>query len=155
MQDWRGYGYLSAVLLEFLVESTRIYALLGALFAVAFAWRGAGAVDAVARHASLGFRVMVLPGAALLWPLLAVRWWRAAVAEGDGHQAAGEVPGDRTDEWSGPSERLRGRALAMWLVLAPVLAALLVLALLARNPVAPIAPDAGRLPAATQQESTR
>ncbi|MEY4119056.1 MAG: hypothetical protein RLZZ116_2384 [Planctomycetota bacterium] len=152
MQDCRGYGYLSAVLLEFLVESARIYALSGVVFALAFAWRGAGAVDAVARHSTIGFRIIVVPGAALLWPLLAVRWWRAARG---GSPANPEVPGDRTDRWSGPSERLRGRALAMWMVLAPVLAAVLVIALFARRPAALNAPDAGRLPAANPVGATR
>ena len=113
---------------EFLVESAMIYAVVGLLFAIAFAWRGAGVVDAVARHPTLGFRALVVPGAMLLWPLLAMRWWRAVLANGDGALGGPRVPGDRTDLWSVPCERLRPRALAMWLVLAPILAALLVVA---------------------------
>ena len=140
------------MLLELLVESARIYALAGVVFALAFAWRGAGAVDAVARHPTLGFRILVVPGAALLWPLMAVRWWRAARGS---PSADPEVPGDRTDRWSGPSERLRGRALAMWMVLAPVLAAVLLIALLARGHAAPNAPDAARLPAGNPAEPVR
>lgn len=55
-----------------------IYLALGAPFAVAFAWRGAAVVDPAAAHASPGFRVLVLPGAAALWPLLLARWFRAS-----------------------------------------------------------------------------
>ena len=152
MQDCRADVYLPAVMLEFMVECARIYALAGFVFALAFAWRGAGAVDAVARHSTLGFRILVAPGAALLWPLLGLRWWRAARG---GSTENPEVSGDRTDRWSGPSERLRGRALSMWMVLAPVLAAVLAVALFARRPAAPSAPDAGRLSAANPAESSR
>lgn len=54
------------------------YLLAGALFAIPFAWRGAGALEPVAREGTFGFRLLILPGAVTLWPLLAVRWWRAS-----------------------------------------------------------------------------
>jgi hypothetical protein len=54
-----------------------VYASVGIVFSVAFAWRGAGAIDPVARSAGWGFRLLVIPGAAALWPWLLVRW-RAA-----------------------------------------------------------------------------
>lgn len=52
------------------------YLALGALFALAFVAFGAARIDPGARGATLGFRVVLLPGAALLWPLLALRWLR-------------------------------------------------------------------------------
>lgn len=116
--------YLPAVLTEFLVESAMIYAVIGVLFGVAFALRGAAAIDPVARHATRGFRLLVMPGAALLWPVLVLRWWRAA-----GGQV--EVPGDRTERWQPAAEGLRTHALAAWMVLAPIVAAVLVVAILA------------------------
>ncbi len=54
-----------------------IYLACGLLFAVAFVTVGVGRVDAAARGSSLGFRLLILPGAAAFWPLLAVRWVRA------------------------------------------------------------------------------
>ena len=57
-----------------LARSIEVYLALGVLFAVAFAWRGAGRLDPAAAHASWGFRLIVVPAAALLWPLLAWRW---------------------------------------------------------------------------------
>lgn len=54
-----------------------IYLLAGALFAIPFAWRGAGVLEPVAREGTPGFRLLILPGALTLWPLLLVRWWRA------------------------------------------------------------------------------
>jgi hypothetical protein len=53
------------------------YAGIGAAFAAAFAAWGAGRIDPVARHGTWGFRLLILPGAVALWPLLLVRWRRA------------------------------------------------------------------------------
>jgi len=54
-----------------------LYAALGAIFAVAFAARGAQRIDPVARGAPLGFKLLLLPASAALWPLLLVMWLRA------------------------------------------------------------------------------
>jgi hypothetical protein len=62
---------------ELVARALEAYALIGALFAPAFVWSGAARVDPLARTGTWGFRVLILPGAAALWPLLAVRWWRA------------------------------------------------------------------------------
>jgi len=52
------------------------YLACGVVFAVAFALFGAGRVDPHAAHGTWGFRVLVMPGAAALWPLLLGRWIR-------------------------------------------------------------------------------
>jgi hypothetical protein len=59
---------------EWFVRMLGAYAAVGSLFAVAFVARGIHRADPVAKGAPLGFRLIVLPGAAALWPLLAVRW---------------------------------------------------------------------------------
>jgi len=64
-------------LAELLVELFAAYLLTGVIFAVAFIARGIGRVDPVAQHAPWSFRLIVLPGAAALWPLLLARWVRA------------------------------------------------------------------------------
>ena len=51
-----------------------IYALIGAVFAIAFVMRGIDFVDAAARGSGIGFRLIVIPGAAALWPLLLRKW---------------------------------------------------------------------------------
>ena len=63
-----------------LVALAGVYFLIGLLFAVPFAWRGAPRLDAAAEEGSLGFRILILPGAAALWPVLA-RKWRAALRD--------------------------------------------------------------------------
>ena len=62
---------------ELLVDALTAYGLAGAVFAVAFVTMGIHRVDSLAEHAPLGFRLIVLPGVAALWPLMLVRWLRA------------------------------------------------------------------------------
>ena len=59
---------------EIAVLTAGIYLALGALFALAFIFAGAKHIDPDAREGTWGFRVLILPGAALLWPLLLKRW---------------------------------------------------------------------------------
>ena len=67
---------------EPLAFALQLYAGVGALFAVPFAWRGAGALDPAAHTGSWGFRLLILPGAAALWPVLLVLWARASGPRG-------------------------------------------------------------------------
>lgn len=55
------------------------YTGLGFIFAIAFAVWGAATIDDAARGTPLSFRLLIIPAAAALWPLLAIRWlqvWR-------------------------------------------------------------------------------
>jgi len=51
-----------------------IYLLCGSVFAIPFVLVGVGKVDPHAKHGSWGFRLLILPGTIMLWPLLARRW---------------------------------------------------------------------------------
>lgn len=57
-----------------LVIAVAIYALIGVVFALVFAFRGAGTIDPMAKGGSWGFRILIIPASAALWPLLARRW---------------------------------------------------------------------------------
>ena len=59
-----------------LVNILGIYLGVGLVFAVAFVWRGVGTIDPAARGGTAGFRLLIIPGAAALWPILARRWLR-------------------------------------------------------------------------------
>ena len=52
------------------------YLALGLLFAVPFAARWAGRLDPAAKAGTPGFRLLIVPGAILLWPLLLGRLLR-------------------------------------------------------------------------------
>jgi len=54
-----------------------IYLACGMVFALAFALFGAGRIDPHAAHGTWGYRLLVIPGAAAVWPLLLSRWLRA------------------------------------------------------------------------------
>ena len=58
---------------EVLVQTIAIYVGCGAAFAAVFLWRWVGILDPAAAHGTFGFRVLVFPGVAALWPLFAVR----------------------------------------------------------------------------------
>ncbi len=51
-----------------------IYAGIGFIFAIAFVTRGVDRIDHNARGGGLGFRLLILPGAATFWPVLLRRW---------------------------------------------------------------------------------
>lgn len=62
---------------ELIVNAMVVYAATGFVFACVFAIRGAGRVDPAAAKSGGGFRAIILPGAAALWPFLLYRWMRA------------------------------------------------------------------------------
>jgi hypothetical protein len=64
-------------LAEWLLRFVLVWLAAGVLFALAFAWRGAAAIEPAARGGTRGFRLLILPGAALLWPWLLRRWLAA------------------------------------------------------------------------------
>jgi hypothetical protein len=73
--------------IEMMLLAIAAYLAIGVVFGVAFALVGAGKIDDVARHAPIGFRVLILPGAAALWPMLLKKWrdsGRAHAAGSDG-----------------------------------------------------------------------
>ncbi len=51
-----------------------VYLLCGLVFAVPFALVGVGKIDPHAAQGTWGFRLAIIPGTILLWPLLAWRW---------------------------------------------------------------------------------
>ncbi len=51
-----------------------VYAAIGVGFAIAFVVWGVGRVDVAARNAGPGFRLLIMPGVAALWPLMLRRW---------------------------------------------------------------------------------
>ena len=53
------------------------YFALGLAFAVPFALRWAGRLDPAAHRGTWGFRLLIVPGTVLLWPVLAARLARA------------------------------------------------------------------------------
>ena len=59
-----------------LVNVLSVYAVIGLVFAIAFVWKGVGKIDPAAVQGTIGFRILIIPGVAALWPILARRWLR-------------------------------------------------------------------------------
>lgn len=102
-----------------------VYLALGLCFAVVFVCAGIGRLDHAARGGPIGFRLLMIPGSMVLWPLLAWRWAR-------GREAA---------QWPREGSRamgvLRRAHLVAWVVLGPLLLAGLVVAVVVRPEIGP------------------
>ena len=57
-----------------LVDALYLYGIAGLVFAIAFVVAGAKRIDSQAIGSGTGFRALIFPGAAALWPLLLRRW---------------------------------------------------------------------------------
>ncbi len=103
-----------------------IYLLTGLVFGFWFIWFGAYRLDDAAKGASIGFRLVILPGATLLWPILILK-----LLNGSTTQETGKTH--------------KGTQLLMWLILAPIIAMGFVAALNLRqiDPVNDVLPTVG------------
>lgn len=61
-------------LVNVLLISAAVYLLAGLLFAIPFVIRGVGRIDEGARGSGLGFRLIIIPGTLVFWPLLLKKW---------------------------------------------------------------------------------
>lgn len=59
---------------EMIWTAVAIYLAIGFLMALAFAFGGASRIDRAAKHAGMFFRLLIMPGTALLWPLILLMW---------------------------------------------------------------------------------
>jgi len=60
-----------------LIDLLALYAVVGAVAALAFVTFGVARVLPAGTPVTLGARVLLLPGAALLWPYVLLRWVKA------------------------------------------------------------------------------
>jgi hypothetical protein len=61
-------------ILPIILKGLALYLGCGLLFAVAFAIKGIEKTDEAARGSSLGFRLLIIPGTLVFWPLLLRKW---------------------------------------------------------------------------------
>lgn len=59
-----------------MVRGVGIYLALGVVFAIPFVLCGVGKIDSSAAKGSWGFKIIIIPGVAALWPLMAWRWMK-------------------------------------------------------------------------------
>lgn len=76
---------------EAVVAAGYAYAAAGIAFALAFVALGARRIDPGAAAGTIGFRMLILPATAALWPLLAWRWLTATGDLPQQHDAHGDA----------------------------------------------------------------
>lgn len=60
-------------MIEIVLQMTGIYCLAGLLFAIYFSFWAIGKIDPNAKNSSPGFKIIIIPGTILFWPLFALR----------------------------------------------------------------------------------
>ena len=65
---------------ELLVGLMTTYAVAGTAFAIPFAIRGVARIDPLGAAAPWSFRLLIVPGTIVFWPLLLMRWAAGSIA---------------------------------------------------------------------------
>lgn len=63
--------------ISLLLISISIYLVIGFIFAIVFIIRGVTAIDEGAKGSGLGFRIIIIPGVMVFWPMLLKKWIRS------------------------------------------------------------------------------
>lgn len=82
---------MSLATAEFIVDAVTGYLACGTVFAVLFVWRWVGYADPAAVQGTRGFRILIAPGVAMVWPMFVMRLLRRAYEPPDewtAHRAA-------------------------------------------------------------------
>ena len=66
------------MIISIILTIIAIYLATGLLFAIPFVVKGVSKVDEGAHGATWGFRVIIIPGTIVFWPLLLKRWISAS-----------------------------------------------------------------------------
>lgn len=65
------------MLIEILLLIVSVYLFCGLLFAIPFVAKGVTVIDEGAHGSSIGFRIIIIPGSIVFWPLLLKKWINA------------------------------------------------------------------------------
>lgn len=60
--------------MNFVVNLLGLYVLLGAIFSIAFLWKGIDKIDQNAKDSHWTFKALTVPGTIALWPILLRKW---------------------------------------------------------------------------------
>ena len=70
-------------MVEILLIIVAIYLLVGVLFVVPFLMKGLNKVDEGANGSTIGFKIIIIPGVIVFWPMLLSKWTKGNGNHGD------------------------------------------------------------------------
>jgi hypothetical protein len=62
------------IIVEIILTIVAGYLLCGLLFAIAFVTKGVDVIDEGAHGSGIGFRIIIVPGVMVFWPVLLKKW---------------------------------------------------------------------------------
>ena len=62
------------MIIDILLLLIALYLFLGFIFAIAFLIKGIDLVDEVAHGSTFGFKLIIIPGVIVFWPVLMKKW---------------------------------------------------------------------------------
>ena len=68
---------MEVTIIQWVFTGIGIYLICGIIFSLAFISKGLKAIDEGAQGAGLGFRLIIIPGCMVFWPLLLIKWRKA------------------------------------------------------------------------------
>lgn len=63
-------------MVEILLIITAIYLALGVLFVIPFLMKGLNKIDEGANGSTIGFKIIIIPGVIVFWPVLLSKWMK-------------------------------------------------------------------------------
>jgi len=63
-------------MVEILLIIAAIYLLGGVLFVIPFLMKGLNEIDEGAHDSTIGFKIIIIPGVIVLWPVLLSKWMK-------------------------------------------------------------------------------
>jgi len=70
-------------MVEVLLIIAAIYLALGVLFVIPFLMKGLNKIDEGANGSTIGFKIIIIPGVIVLWPMLLSKWVKLNLNHGD------------------------------------------------------------------------
>ena len=63
-------------MIEILLIIVAVYLLVGVLFVIPFLMKGLNKVDEGAHGSTIGFKIIIIPGVIVFWPVLLSKWMK-------------------------------------------------------------------------------
>ena len=77
-------------MVEILLIIAAVYLLMGVLFVIPFLIKGLNKVDEGAHGSTFGFKIIIIPGVIVFWPVLLSKWMKSNLNHG-GTKAQGNT----------------------------------------------------------------